>query len=104
MDDGVRGFGEEERRRAFVLAHFADVLDVVAADAPDAAHREHLARARDLDIGLRRLRNDVLLVVAHDHLFAERAGGASGNAFCRRRTEAGIEARTPARLARISGG
>ncbi len=43
--DGVGGLGEEERRRALVLAHLADVLDVIAADAPDAAHRENLGRS-----------------------------------------------------------
>ena len=31
--------GEEERRRALVIAHLADVLEVVAPDAPDAADR-----------------------------------------------------------------
>jgi hypothetical protein len=32
--------GEEERRIALVIAHLADVLEIVAADAPDAAHRK----------------------------------------------------------------
>ena len=32
--------GEEERRRALVIAHLADVLEIVAADAPDAANRK----------------------------------------------------------------
>src|SRR6516225_11832404 len=45
--DRVGGLGEIERRQPFVLPHLADVLYVVAADAPDAAHGEFLVRAGD---------------------------------------------------------
>jgi hypothetical protein len=38
--DRVGRLGEKERWRALVLPHLADVLDVIAADAPDAAHRK----------------------------------------------------------------
>src|SRR5262249_26920808 len=43
--DGVGRLGEEEGRIAHVLAHLADVLFVIATDAPNAAHRKHFARA-----------------------------------------------------------
>ncbi len=46
MHDRVGGLGEEERRLALVLAHLLDVLEIVAPDAPDAAHRKHLGRCR----------------------------------------------------------
>ncbi len=59
--DGVGGLGEEERRVAHVVAHLADVLLVVAADAPDAAHRKRLVGAGHRDGGLRRRRDDVAL-------------------------------------------
>ena len=42
MHDRVGGLGKEERRLALVLAHLLDVLEIVAADAPDAAHREQV--------------------------------------------------------------
>ena len=61
----VGGLGEEERRLALVLAHLLDVLEVVAADAPDAADRKQLGGAGDGEGGLRRGRNDVLGVGAH---------------------------------------
>ena len=35
--------GEEERRRALVIAHLADVLEIIAADAPDAANGKRLS-------------------------------------------------------------
>ena len=44
--DRVGGLGEEERRRPLVLPHLADVLDIVAADAPDAANGESLGWCR----------------------------------------------------------
>ena len=50
--------GEEERRRALVIAHLADVLEIVAADAPDAANRKGFGFAGDGDGGLRRGGND----------------------------------------------
>jgi hypothetical protein len=61
--DGVGGLGEEERRLALVLAHLADVLEIVASDAPDAAHRKRLVGAGDRNRSLRRWRDDVALVV-----------------------------------------
>ena len=61
--DRVGGLGEKNGGSALVVAHFADVLDIVAADAPDAAHGKVLGRAGDGDGGLRRRRNDV--VVGH---------------------------------------
>ena len=64
--DGVGGLGEIERRQPLVLAHFADVLDIIAPDAPDAADRKHFVRAGDRDTRLRRRRNDV--VRAHGNL------------------------------------
>src|SRR5674476_470701 len=62
--DGVGRLGEIERRQPLVLAHLADVLDIVAADAPDAANREFLGGTGDGDGCLRGRRNDV--VVGHD--------------------------------------
>jgi hypothetical protein len=53
--DGVGGFGKEERRLAHVLAHLLDVLDVIAADAPQPADRKILAGAGNRNGGLRRL-------------------------------------------------
>ena len=50
--------GEEERRRALVIAHLADVLEIVAPDAPDAADRKRSGFAGDRDRGLRRGGND----------------------------------------------
>ncbi len=52
--DRVGGLGEEERRLALVLPHLLDVLEIVAADAPDAAHRKQLVAAGDREGGLRR--------------------------------------------------
>jgi len=40
--DGVGGFAKEERRLAHVLAHLLDMLDVIAADAPQPADRKIL--------------------------------------------------------------
>ena len=54
--DRVGRLGEIERRQALVIAHFADVLDIVAADAPDAANREQLLRSGDRNGSLRRRR------------------------------------------------
>ena len=45
--------GEEERRRALVIAHLADVLEIVAPDAPDAADRIGARLADDGKRGLR---------------------------------------------------
>jgi len=66
--DGVGGLGEEERRIAHVVPHFADVFFVIAADAPDAPHRKHLVGTGHRDGGLGRRRDDVALRgSAHDH-------------------------------------
>jgi len=35
----VAVLGKEERRRPLVISHLADVLEVIAPDAPDAANR-----------------------------------------------------------------
>jgi hypothetical protein len=51
--------GEEERRRALVIAHLADVLEIVAPDAPDAANRKGFRFADDGKRRLRRGGNDV---------------------------------------------
>ena len=51
-------FGEEERRGPFVIAHLADVLEIVASDAPDAADREGFPFTGDRDRGLRGGGND----------------------------------------------
>ena len=45
--------GEEERRRALVIAHLADVFEIVAPDAPDAADRIGACLADDGKRGLR---------------------------------------------------
>ena len=50
--------GEKERRRPLVIAHLADVLEIVAPDAPDAAYRKRLLLAGDRDRGLRRSGDD----------------------------------------------
>src|SRR5512132_547287 len=47
--NGVRRLGEEERGRALVLPHLANVLNVITADAPDAADGEHLVDACNRD-------------------------------------------------------
>src|SRR5262249_27311851 len=57
--DRVGWLGEEKRWIAHVVTHFADVLFVVAADAPDAADRKQLAGTGNGDRRLRRRRNDV---------------------------------------------
>ena len=76
--DGVGGLGEEERRFAHVVAHLLDVLDVIAADAPQPAYRKKFVGAGDRDRRLRRLRDDVVFSVgAHDcgcYWREERAG------------------------------
>src|SRR5262249_20138282 len=46
--------GEEERRRPLVIAHLADMLEIVAPDAPDAAYWKRFLLARDRDRGLLR--------------------------------------------------
>ncbi|MHC2882987.1 hypothetical protein ACVI53_005857 [Bradyrhizobium barranii subsp. barranii] len=51
--------GEEERRGALVVAHLADVLEIVAADAPDAAHGITAALPDDGKRSLGRKRDDV---------------------------------------------
>ncbi len=65
-DDRVGGFGEEKRRGPLVLAHFANVLDVIAADAPDATNGKYFIRPRDGDGCLWRWRNNVA-AVGHDN-------------------------------------
>jgi len=49
--NGIGGLGKIEWRSALVLAHFTDVLDVVAADAPNAAHGIELVASGDHDYG-----------------------------------------------------
>src|SRR5580704_14140883 len=68
--DRVGGLGEEEWRLAHVLAHLLDVLDVIAADAPQAANRKILIGAGNRNRSLRRLRNDIAFRVgAHEAVF-----------------------------------
>ena len=50
--------GEEERRRTLVVSHLADVLEIVAPDAPDAANGKGFRFAGDRDRGLRSGGND----------------------------------------------
>ncbi len=57
-DDHVRMLGEEERRLTLVVAQFADVLEVVAAHAPDAAHWKRFSLSRDGKGRLRGCGND----------------------------------------------
>ena len=47
--DHVGVLGEEERRRALVISHLADVLEIIAPDAPDAANRKGFGFAGDGD-------------------------------------------------------
>src|SRR5262249_45641123 len=61
--DGVGGFGEEKWRIADVLPHLADVFLIIAADAPDAAHRKPLVGAGNRDGCLGRRWNDVAMSV-----------------------------------------
>src|SRR4051812_15640388 len=73
--DRVSRFGKEERRVANVVTHLADMLLVIAADAPDATYRKHLLRAGHGDGGRLRRRDDEALVdairdvSAHDFAF-----------------------------------
>src|SRR4029079_2538173 len=53
---------KEKRVCALVLAHLADVLDIVTTDAPDATNRKDLVGPRDRDRGLGRGRNDVAAI------------------------------------------
>src|SRR6185503_12633226 len=78
-DQRVGGLSEEERRLALVLAHLLDVLQIVAADAPDATNRKQICRARDREGGLGRGRNDITLAVAHAGFFGWGEGKRSGN-------------------------
>ncbi len=50
--------GEEERRRAFVISHLADVFEIIAPDAPDAADWKGFGVAGDGERSLRRGRNN----------------------------------------------
>jgi hypothetical protein len=61
----VGRLGEEERRLALVLAHFLDVLQVIASDAPDPAHGKQLVAAGNRERRLGRRRNNVSLC-AHE--------------------------------------
>ena len=82
--DGIGGLGKKERRGALVLPHLADVLDVIAADAPDAANRKYLVGPGNRDGGLWRGRNDVA-AVSHDELAVRYrvVGGWPGRAIRR---------------------
>ena len=66
-NDRIGGLGEIERRQPFVLPHLANVLDVIAADAPDPANRKNLVGAGHRDGSLRGGRDDVA-AVGHDGL------------------------------------
>src|ERR1700680_2951234 len=66
--------GKKERRRPLVIAHLADVLDVIAPDAPDAAHRKRFGVAGNRDRSLRRGGNDERGGV-HEHFSAGFWGG-----------------------------
>ena len=68
--DRVGRLGEEERRLAHVLPHLLDVLDIIAADAPQAADRKQLIGAGNGENGLRRRGNDVAFGVgAHGRIW-----------------------------------
>jgi hypothetical protein len=57
--DRVGRLGEEKRWIAHVVTHLADMFLVVAADAPDPAHRKQFARVSDSDCRLRGRGNDL---------------------------------------------
>ena len=42
---GIRGFGEKERRIAFIIAKFPRMFGVIAPDAENAPHRKTLGAA-----------------------------------------------------------
>src|SRR5262245_70497 len=90
--NGVRRLREEERGRALVLPHFANVLDVIAADAPDAADGEHLVGACNRDCSLRPGRNDVA-AVGHDRLDIALVRQCSGCATMRVQEKMGVRIR-----------
>src|SRR6185437_5913874 len=50
--------GKEERRIPFVVSHLANVLEIVAADAPDAAHGKGFGVPGYRERSLRRSGND----------------------------------------------
>jgi hypothetical protein len=60
--DGIGGLCEEERRLAHILPHLANMLLIVAADAPDPPHGESSFGTGHRDCGSRRGRDDVGLV------------------------------------------
>src|SRR5512136_2748012 len=66
-NDGIGRLGKKEGRCSFVLPHLTDVLNVVAADAPDAANRKYFVDSCNRDRGLWRGQNDVA-AVGHDEL------------------------------------
>ena len=58
--DGVGGLTEIERRITLVATHFADMGDIVAPDAEDAAHGKSFAFTDNGDRHLLWCRNDVI--------------------------------------------
>ncbi len=59
-------FGEEEGRVALVVAHLADMFEIIAPDAPDAAHGKRFLFAGDGNGGLRQGRDDESVGVHED--------------------------------------
>jgi len=43
--NGIRGFGEKERRIAFIIAKFPRMFGVISPDAENAPHRKTLGSA-----------------------------------------------------------
>ena len=54
LNDHVGMLGEEKRQRPLVISHLADVFEIVASDAPDAADRIGLGVADNGQGGLGR--------------------------------------------------
>jgi hypothetical protein len=67
---------EEERRRPLVISHLADVLEIIAADAPDAADRIAAGFADNRKRRLRRGGKDVRAGV-HEGSRRVRCGNAT---------------------------
>src|SRR5262249_5439351 len=62
----ISGFGEEKWRSALVLPHFTNVLDIVAAHAPDPPYGESAAGSCNRKCGTGWRGYDIVLVDRHE--------------------------------------